>query len=63
MECPKCGAELQVSLRHEIRMEHCPVCQGNWFDEGELERLLKRMSVIERRHVAPSSDAEGYLAL
>lgn len=63
MKCPKCDAELQMSLRHGVKIEYCPVCHGKWFDEGELERLLKRVSVLERRHVAHGNDTGRYLAL
>ena len=56
MKCPKCGADLQMTNKHGIRIEHCPACRGKWFDQGELERLLKRMSVLERCRVVPSED-------
>ena len=51
MKCPKCGDEMQLLNRHGVRIECCPTCNGQWFDQGELERLLKRVSVLERRHM------------
>lgn len=60
MKCPRCNTELQMSNKHGIRIEHCPSCRGKWFDHGELERLLKRMSVLERCRVVPS-DEVGYV--
>jgi len=46
-----------MTNKHGIRIEHCPVCRGKWFDQGELERLLKRISVLEHYRVTPSDDA------
>jgi len=57
MNCPRCDTELQMTNKHGIRIEHCPVCRGKWFDQGELERLLKRISVLEHYRVTPSDDA------
>jgi Zn-finger nucleic acid-binding protein len=56
MKCPKCNTGLQMTNKHGIRINHCPSCRGKWFDHGELERLLKRMSVLERSHAVRSDD-------
>ena len=40
MNCPTCN-EAMIVLEHEqIEVDHCPTCQGNWLDGGELELLL-----------------------
>jgi len=40
MNCPACH-EAMIVLEHEqVEVDHCPTCQGNWFDGGELELLL-----------------------
>jgi Zn-finger nucleic acid-binding protein len=59
MYCPKCDAELQMTNKHGITIKHCPICHGKWFDQGELERLLKRISVLEHHRVVPSEDPLG----
>ena len=63
MKCPKCGDALQTINRHGVQIEHCPTCQGKWLDQGELERLLKRVSVLERRHVRRGDDTGRYPVL
>lgn len=63
MKCPKCGDELQTLNRHGVRIEHCPSCQGKWLDQGELERLLRRMSMLERNRCMRTGDTGKYPAL
>ena len=42
MKCPKCESEtfLTFSIR-EIEVDRCRTCGGIWFDEKELDRLLR----------------------
>lgn len=39
MKCPKCGADLQETDFHHIKIDRCPECKGIWFDHGEVEML------------------------
>ena len=45
-KCPRCGGEgnmVQVtSLKnHDIHVDTCPVCYGQWLDGGEIDELTK----------------------
>jgi Zn-finger nucleic acid-binding protein len=39
MRCPTCGSELQEIAFGDVRLDKCFVCEGLWFDNGELEKL------------------------
>jgi len=39
MKCPKCGADLQETEFHHIKIDRCTECHGVWFDHGEVEML------------------------
>ena len=39
MKCPKCGADLQETEFHHIKIDKCPECLGTWFDKGEMAML------------------------
>ncbi len=44
--CPKCGqVSLQLSILHGVEIDHCPACQGMYFDWGELEDVIRARSV------------------
>ena len=52
MNCPACK-EAMIVLEHDrVEIDHCPSCQGNWLDQGELELLLG--SSQERNHLLSS---------
>jgi Zn-finger nucleic acid-binding protein len=41
LHCPKCEDTALVTTRvRDIDVDRCPSCQGVWFDEAELPRLL-----------------------
>jgi len=40
MKCPKCGSALREEHMEGIEVDRCTVCQGLFFDHGELETLL-----------------------
>jgi Zn-finger nucleic acid-binding protein len=44
MDCPKCVGLLKKKLMEDIEVDSCPVCEGIWFDAGELEEIIKRDS-------------------
>jgi len=31
-----------------VEIDYCPTCRGIWLDRGELEKLVERMSALER---------------
>jgi uncharacterized protein len=35
--CPKCGMDLTEIEFRGIRVDRCFVCEGTWFDAGEVE--------------------------
>jgi Zn-finger nucleic acid-binding protein len=39
MKCPKCGIELQSSVRYGIKIQTCPSCNGMWFSPKDLAHL------------------------
>jgi hypothetical protein len=40
LECPRCHAELDERVYHNVRLDVCPKCHGLWLDAGELEMVL-----------------------
>ena len=44
MKCPKCVGKLQEKSVEKIKIDACYVCEGIWFDKGELEEIIKRDS-------------------
>src|SRR5262245_60775320 len=41
-KCPRCGNELATQKIEDVEIDKCPVCEGIFFDRGELETLLLR---------------------
>lgn len=46
LECPKCIGLLETKEvgemeKHAVLIDQCPMCQGVWFDEDELGKVLK----------------------
>jgi Zn-finger nucleic acid-binding protein len=39
MKCPDCEAALQIKRVGTVEIDECRSCGGQWFDEGELERV------------------------
>jgi Zn-finger nucleic acid-binding protein len=44
MKCPKCPGKLEKKTIENIEVDVCFVCEGVWFDAGELEEVIKRDS-------------------
>lgn len=40
MKCPKCGSDMREEHLEGIEVDRCTVCDGLYFDQGELETLL-----------------------
>jgi len=45
MICPVCKQDMIVVEYRQIEIDYCFKCSGIWFDEGELELLLKTTSL------------------
>lgn len=41
MDCPKCVGKLEKKTVENIEIDACTVCEGIWFDAGELEAVIK----------------------
>jgi len=37
LACPKCETEMEKKTVGTVVIDHCPLCAGLWFDEGELQ--------------------------
>jgi uncharacterized protein len=40
MDCPKCNGELEEKIVENVTVHVCWVCEGIWFDAGELDKVL-----------------------
>lgn len=46
MKCPKCQDEtLDSRVVRGVEVDRCPACQGVWFDEEELSKLIDDKAV------------------
>ncbi len=45
MICPACKSDMIVVEYNSIELDYCNDCHGVWFDSGELELLLKSVSL------------------
>ena len=41
MKCPKCGGQMNEISMASLKVDKCGSCNGLYFDNGELEVLLK----------------------
>jgi Zn-finger nucleic acid-binding protein len=41
MICPVCHKGALIVEYKNIELDYCPICQGVWFDSGELELMLE----------------------
>lgn len=39
MQCPRDKSELIHETEFGIQVDHCPICEGRWFDRNELDQL------------------------
>ena len=44
LACPKCQSKLESYSFMEILLDRCAGCGGIWFDRGELEQIMKKVS-------------------
>jgi Zn-finger nucleic acid-binding protein len=56
--CPKCqAARLRQIVRRGVELDYCPHCEGLFFDDRELERVMKAA-----KDEAPAGFLESVLA-
>ncbi len=41
MKCPKCDKEMSPETYGQTEVDKCPECEGIYFDQGELDKLIK----------------------
>jgi len=41
MHCPKCGMEMKPITLRDVTVERCFSCNGTFFDEKQLHRLIR----------------------
>jgi hypothetical protein len=57
MKCPVCEiTDLVMTERQGVEIDYCPKCRGVWLDRGELDKIVERMSVEERRSAPPAQN-------
>ncbi len=56
-DCPRCRVALAEVpfLRPDLKVDHCPECEGYWFDSGELHKALQQ----DRQYFALETDELG----
>ena len=50
MHCPKCGCDLQSVEKFHVELDFCPSCNGVWFDQGELDRVID-LEIDDRKNI------------
>jgi len=58
MLCPKCQQDMIVVEHQQIELDYCPVCEGVWFDAGELELFLETAALA-----SPELEIENIIGL
>lgn len=45
MECPRCKVPMRTVTVDGLEIDLCPVCEGTWYDAGELSRTFRTPEV------------------
>ena len=48
MKCPKCGHDMKEKVVEGVTVDQCILCEGIYFDAGELEEALLRKTEQNR---------------
>lgn len=51
MCCPKCGNGMKTQKLHDVDVDVCTVCEGTFFDRGELEVIYLRREPEKNRNM------------
>jgi PAT family beta-lactamase induction signal transducer AmpG len=46
MRCPKCRADMEQVTYEGVEIDRCGLCQGMWFDAGEVEALAHKEAAL-----------------
>jgi Zn-finger nucleic acid-binding protein len=61
-KCPKCSDNELISFifggDSNIELDRCPKCEGIWFDEGELNKIISL--IIKNNNIAISDQDDKY---
>lgn len=44
MRCPKCRADMEQIVHEGTEIDRCTICEGMWFDAGEIERFSDKQA-------------------
>jgi Zn-finger nucleic acid-binding protein len=58
MNCPACKSQMFVMEYDELELDHCPACEGVWFDATELALLFADESALADEAIANLADAD-----
>lgn len=47
MKCPRCSSTLERAVRQGVEVDYCTGCLGVWFDRGEVEKVVNRLSAVD----------------
>ena len=60
LRCPNCTAEMMLSNKNGVEIDHCPRCRGVWLDRGELEKLTSMQNRYDDDHYQKYHYGKGY---
>ena len=53
LSCPRCKYNMYETENRSIKLDFCLNCQAIWFDNGELQEILKRLRHGEQFNLIP----------
>jgi hypothetical protein len=56
LRCPRCGGGMDEVAREGIHVDVCRDCRGTFFDDGEVEELVKKSTAVSE-----PAQAQGWL--
>lgn len=59
MDCPKCVGKLKATKIENETIDVCWVCEGIWFDDGELEKIIEADSKNFKKIDAAREEFDG----
>lgn len=59
MICPRCKTAMEMSIIHDIEIDHCPACKGVWLDRGELDKIIEQTNSFDS-HGLGRSEYRGH---
>ena len=61
MKCPSCNTDLLSADRQGVEIDFCPQCRGVWLDRDELDKIIERSIIAEKKwhEYEDDSDDDG----